>query len=195
MSETDFHISLKGNVEALYCSLNKRKEFYITVQNLTDSYMPQVKVSLTGPPEVKILIKREFYGGIAKRNSRNRLFSILPKENGVFTLTANLLTKKGHNITLPISVQVGTVQTITKPISLASATQIETPIVKVNCPYCGDEIDKDAKFCPHCGSSIEKKTQETQDVQDVPENKKCQNCGTELAMEAKFCASCGQKLE
>jgi len=192
MSESDFNFSLKGNVEALYCSLNKRKEFYITVQNLTDNYMPQVKVNLTGPPEVKILIKREFYGGIAKRNSRNRLFSILPKENGVFTLTANLLTKRGHNITLPVSVQVGTVQTITKPISLASVTQSETPAVKVNCPFCGDEIDNDAKFCPHCGSNIETKTQ---DVPKVQENKNCQNCGTDLPIEAKFCASCGQKVE
>jgi len=141
MSEPDFHISLKGNVEALYCNLNKRKEFYITVQNLTDSYIPQVKVSLTGPPEVKILIKREFYGGIAKRNSRNRLFSILPKENGVFTLTANLLTKRGHNITLPVSVQVGVVQEVTKPISLVSTYETEKVGVKVNCPYCGDQID------------------------------------------------------
>ena len=192
MSESDFHFGLKGNVEALYCGLKKRKEFYITVQNLTDTYMPQVKVSLTGPPEVKILIKREFYGGIAKRNSRNRLFSILPKENGVFTLTANLLTKRGHNLTLPISVQVGTVQTTTKPISLASATKSETPAVKVNCPFCGDKIDQDAKFCPHCGSNIAEKTL---DVQDVQENKKCQNCGTELPIEAKFCATCGQKIE
>jgi predicted RNA-binding Zn-ribbon protein involved in translation (DUF1610 family) len=192
MSESDFHISLKGNVEALYCSLNKKKEFYITVQNLTESYMPQIKVSLTGPPEVKILIKREFYGGIAKRNSRNRLFSILPKENGVFTLTANLITKRGHNITIPISVQVGTVQTITKPISLASETKSETLAVKVNCPFCGDKIDHDAKFCPHCGSNIAEKTQ---DMQDVQENKKCQNCGTELPIEAKFCATCGQKIE
>jgi len=189
MSESDFHIGLKGNVEAIYCSLNKRKEFYITVQNLTDSYMPQVKVQLSGPPEVKILIKREFYGGIAKRNSRNRLFSILPKENGVFTLTANLLTKRGHNLTLPISVQVGTVQTITKPIPLASETKSETPAVIVNCPFCGDKIDEDAKFCPHCGSDIAEK------AQDVKDNKNCPNCGTELPIEAKFCASCGQKVE
>jgi len=188
-SESDFHFSLKGNVEALYCNLNSRKNFYITVQNLTDNYIPQVKVNLSGPPEVKILIKREFYGGIAKRNSRNRLFTVLPKENGVFTLTANLLTKRGHNITLPISVQVGTVQTKAQPISLASVTKSETPAVKVNCPFCGDKIDEDAKFCPHCGSNIEEKTQ------DVKDNKNCPNCGTELPIEAKFCAHCGQKVE
>lgn len=192
MSESDFHFSLKGNVEALYCSLNRRKEFYITVQNLSDNYIPQVKVNLSGPQEVKILIKREFYGGIAKRNSRNRLFTILPKENGVFTLTANLLTKRGHNITLPISVQVGTVQTKGQPISLVSVTKSETPAVKVNCPFCGDKIDSDAKFCPHCGSNIEEKSQ---DVKDEKDNKNCPNCGTELPIEAKFCANCGQKMD
>ena len=195
MSESDFHFSLKGNVDALYCSLNKRKEFYITVQNLTEFYMPQVKVNLTGPPEVKILIKREFYGGIAKRNSRNRLFTILPKQNGVFTLTANLLTKKGHNLTLPITVQVGTVQTITKPISLASVTKRETPSVKINCPFCGDKIDGDAKFCPHCGSNLTDVKKEAVTSQEEKAIKHCQNCGTELPIEAKFCAKCGQKAE
>ena len=195
MSESDFHFSLKGNVEALYCSLNRRKEFYITVQNLTDAYMPQVKVHLSGPPEVKILIKREFYGGIAKRNSRNRLFAILPKENGVFTLTANLLTKKGHNLTLPISVQVGTVQTKAQPISLASVTKSETPAVKVNCPFCGDKIDGDAKFCPHCGSNLTEVKKEAVETQEEKAIKHCQNCGTELPIEAKFCAKCGQKAE
>jgi len=193
MSESDFHFSLKGNVEALYCSLNRKKEFYITVQNLTENYMPQVKVNLTGPPEVKILIKREFYGGIAKRNSRNRLFTILPKQNGVFTLTANLLTKKGHNLTLPITVQVGAVQTITKPISLASVTKRETPAVKINCPFCGDKIDGDAKFCPHCGSDLTDVKKEAVTSQEEKTIKHCQNCGTELPIEAKFCAKCGQK--
>ncbi len=195
MSESDFHFNLKGNVEALYCSLNKRKEFYITVQNLTDSYMPQVKVNLTGPPEVKILIKREFYGGLAKRSSRNRLFTILPKQNGVFTLTANLLTKKGHNLTLPISVQVGTIQTRAQPISLASVTKSEPPAVKVNCPFCGDKIDGDAKFCPHCGSNLADVKKEAVASQEEKTIKHCQNCGTELPIEAKFCAKCGQKAE
>ncbi|MHA1509200.1 MAG: zinc-ribbon domain-containing protein, partial [Promethearchaeota archaeon] len=94
----------------------------------------------------------------------------------------------GHNITLPISIQVGNVQTTAKPISIASVTKSETPAVKVNCPYCGDEIDKDAKFCPHCGSNIAEKTQ------DIKDTKNCQNCGNELPIEAKFCASCGQAV-
>jgi hypothetical protein len=61
MSESDFNISLKGNVDALYVSLGRRKEFYITVQNLTESYMPQVKVRLSLPPQVRLLVKSEWY--------------------------------------------------------------------------------------------------------------------------------------
>ena len=189
MSESDFQFNLKGNIEALYCSLNKRKKFYITVQNLTDNYIPQVKVRLSGPPEVKIMVKSGFFGGLAKRNSKNRLFTILPKEKGIFTLNANLLTKRGHNLTLPISVQVGTVQNKVQPISLVSMTRSETPAMKVNCPFCGDKIDEEAKFCPHCGSNLEEKTQ------DVKDYKNCQNCGYDLPIEAKFCAKCGQKVE
>ena len=195
MSATDFYFALKGNVDSLYATLNKRKEFYITVQNLTDNYLPQVKVKLTGPPEVKLLIKMEFYGGIAKRHSKNRLFTVLAKQNGIFTLTATLTTKRGHNIELPISLQVGAVQEVTKPISLVSTHEPEKTSVKVNCPYCGDQIDGDAKFCPHCGSNLVDFKEESVETQEETKAKHCQNCGNDLPIEAKFCAKCGQKVE
>jgi len=83
MSEADVNISLKGNVDAVYASLGKRKEFFIVVQNLTENYMPQVRVRLTMPPQVRLLVKSEWYGGIAKHYSKSRLFTILVKENGV----------------------------------------------------------------------------------------------------------------
>lgn len=194
MSATDFHFSLKGNVDSLYTTLNKRKQFYITVQNLTDSYVPQVKVRLSGPPEVKLLIKLEFYGGIAKRNSKNRLFTVLPKENGIFTLTATLTTKKGHAIELPIILQVGGVQEVRKPISLVSKPEAEKTISNVNCPFCGNKIDEDAKFCPHCGSNLVDIKKESVETQAEVSVKHCQNCGKELPGEAKFCAKCGQKV-
>lgn len=194
MSATDFHLSLKGNVDSLYATLNRRKEFFITVQNVTDNYIPQVKVKLSGPPEVKLLIKIELYGGIAKRHSKNRLFTVLPKENGVFNLTATLTTKKGHHIELPIILQVGIIQEVTKPISLVSKPEAEKTITKVNCPFCGDKIDEDAKFCPHCGSNLVDVKKESVETQVEVKAKHCQNCGMELPGEAKFCAKCGQKV-
>ncbi len=195
MSATDFHFSLKGNVDSLYTTLNKRKEFYITVQNLTDNYIPQVKVKLSGPPEVKLLVKIEFYGGIAKRNSKNRLFTVLPKADGIFTLTATLTTKKGHMIELPITLQVGGIQEATKPISLVSKPVEEKSTVKVNCPFCGDKIDEDAKFCPHCGSDLTEVKKEAVENQEEKTSKQCHNCGRDLPIEAKFCAKCGEKVE
>jgi len=194
MSASDFNISLKGNVDAVYVSLGKRKEFYITVQNLTENYMPQVRVRLSVPSQVRLLVKSEWYGGIAKRNSKNRLFTILVKENGVYNLTATLTSKKGHNITLPITVQAGTTQAPTKTISLLSKPISDKPVSKqvskVNCPYCQTEISDDAKFCPHCGSDVEEKLKQEKDL--LP--KHCSNCGVELHEEAKFCAKCGQKV-
>jgi len=195
MSASDFHFSLKGNVDSIHTTRNKRKDFYIVVQNLTDNYIPQVKVKLSGPPEVKLLVKVENYGGLPKRNSKERIFKVLSKENGVFTLTAALTTKSGHNIELPITFQVGVVKEGTKPISLVSKPEAEKTISKVNCPFCSEKIDEDAKFCPHCGSNLTEVKEETVENQDDKITKHCKICGRELSKEAKFCAKCGQKVE
>jgi len=191
MSESDFNISLKGNVDVVQAMLGIKKEFYITVQNLTENYMPQVKVKLSMPPQVRLFTKSEWYGGIAKHQSKNRLFAVSVKENGVYDITATLTTKKGHNITYPFIVQVGTAQAPTKTISLLSKPVVDKPVSNVNCPYCHAEVKEDAKFCPHCGSNVEEKLKEIQETKLATH---CSNCGTELQEEAKFCASCGQKV-
>ena len=195
MSASDIHFSLKGNVDSLYATRNKRKDFYIIIQNLTDNYIPQVKVKLSGPPEVKLLVKVENYGGLPKRNSKNRVFKVLSKQNGNFTLTATLTTKSGHNIELPIKLQVGAVQEGTKPKPIIAKPEAEKTIVKVNCPFCGEKIDEDAKFCPHCGSKLTEVKEEAVENQEEKPTKHCLNCGRELSKEAKFCAKCGQKVE
>jgi len=195
MSASDFHFSLMNNVDSLQTSPNKRKAFYIIAQNLTDQFMPQVKVKLSGPPEVKLLIKTEIYGGIPNRSSKKRVFKVLSKKNGVFTLIATLTTSKGHNIELPITLQVGVVQSVAKPVSLPIKDDAENLMVKVNCPYCGDQIDEESKFCPHCGSNVVNVKEEPVRSQEEVKTKHCQNCGNELPIEAKFCAKCGQKVD
>lgn len=194
MSATDFHFSLKDNVDTLYATLNKRKGFYIIVQNLTDKLIPQVKVKLSSPPEVKLLVKEQLYGGIAERISKKRVFKVLPKKKGIFTLTATLTTRSGHVIELPIIFQVGVVQEVTKPISLASKHKVENTGSKTNCPYCGDKIDEDTKFCSHCGSNLVDLKKVAKENQEEINIKQCQNCGTELPIESKFCAKCGQEV-
>ena len=195
MSASDFHFSLKGNVDSLNANRNKRKDFYIIVQNLTDNFIPQVKVKLSGPPEVKLLVRVENYGGLPKRISKNRVFKVLSKENGIFTLTATLTTKNGHKIELPITLQVGVVQEGTKPISLVAKPEAEKTVVKVNCPFCGEKIDEDAKFCPHCGSNLTEVKEEAVENQEEKITKLCKNCGRDLSKIAKFCPKCGQKVE
>ncbi len=192
MSESDLNISLKGNVDAIYANLGRRKEFYITVQNLTENYMPQVRVKLSAPPQVKLLSKSEWYGGITKHSSKNRLFSLLIKENGVYDLIATLTTKKGHNITFPFILQVGTTQAPIKTTSLLSKPIVDKPVSKVNCPYCHTEMSEDVKFCPHCGSNVEEKLKE---IQEKKLAEHCSNCGIELQEGAKFCAKCGQNVQ
>ena len=189
---SEFNISLKGNADAVYATLAKRKEFFIVVHNLTENYMPQVRVRLSVPPQVKLVVKSEWYGGIAKHYSKSRLFTIMVRENGVYDITATLTTKKGHNITFPFIVQAGTAQAPTKTISLLSKPSVDQPVSKVNCPYCQTEISQDAKFCPHCGSGVEEKLKEIQEI-DLS-GRHCANCGVELLKEAKFCAKCGQKV-
>lgn len=191
MISTQIKFSLKNDAEAVYGVLNRKKEFYLVVHNFQGRYFPQVRVVLAGPPEVRIRIKSEWYGGIGNGNKKSRLFAIIPKAEGIFTLTATLSSKKTILLTLPIEVRVGNVQVPPKPVlqqnQLTPVT--EKSITKISCPFCGEGTESDAKFCPICGSNLEGK---------LNEEKKtiiCPNCAHELPLDAKFCASCGEKIE
>lgn len=188
---TQIKFSLKNDAEAVYSVFNRKKEFFLVVHNFQGHYLPQVRVVITGPPEVKLRIKSEWYGGIGNGRKKSRLFSIIPKAEGVFTLTATLSSKRIILLTLPVEVRVGNVQVSPKPVlQQKQPTQaIEKSITKINCPFCGEGTESDAKFCPICGSNLEEKLK--------VENKAkfCPNCAHELPLDAKFCASCGEKIE
>ena len=49
------------------------------------------------------------------------------------------------------------------------------------CPYCGEGIEKGAKFCPHCGENL---------VTDIT----CPECGQKVPEDTKFCPNCGHKF-
>ncbi len=59
-----------------------------------------------------------------------------------------------------------------KPITTSSESMI-------NCPNCGLEIRKQAKFCKFCGEKMVKE---------------CNNCGHQNRSQAKFCTKCGNNL-
>ena len=179
---------LKNDAKAVYSSLNRRTEFFLVVHNFQGHYLPQVRVILTGPPQFRLVIRNESYGGIGNGHKKSRLFKIIPKAEGVFTLTAILSSKRVNLLTLQIEVIVGNVQVPVRPI----AQQVQEPIAKksvtqINCKYCHEKIDSDAKFCPHCGANLTEKTESTVKI--------CKSCGMELPLEAKFCAKCGEKAE
>ena len=180
---------LKNDAEAVYGSLNRKQEFYLVVQNFLGKYLPQVRVVLNGPPEIRILIKSERYGGIGIRHKKSRLFSIIPKAEGIFSLTATLSSKTNVLLRLPIDVRVGNVQIPSRPSIHQAVPVFEKPVTKVNCPFCGEEIESDAKFCPICGAKLGEKQKEES------KTKICSSCGHELPLDAKFCAKCGVKME
>lgn len=180
---------LKNDAEAVYGSLHKKQEFYLVVQNFHGKYLPQVRVMLNGPPEIRILIRSERYGGIGNRYKKSRLFSIIPKAEGIFTLTATLSSRNNVILTLPIEVRAGNVQIPLRPSIQQAQPVFEKPVTKVNCPFCGEEIESDAKFCPICGAKLGEKQKEEK------KTKICSSCGHELPLDAKFCAKCGVKME
>jgi len=192
MSQSNIILKLKNDAEAVNAFPNKKKEFFITLINASPNYLPQARVRIEGPPQIKYLINSEWYGGVAAGKSKKRLFSIIPKEEGIFKLTAALSSKSQPIISVPIEVRAGNVaivQKVSEPTMEASTKTLK----KVNCPFCHELIDSDASFCPHCGSNIQQKLQESKDK--IKETKFCVKCGTELPSDAKFCAKCGTKLK
>jgi ribosomal protein L40E len=193
MSQSNIKLKLNGNAEAVFAFPNKKNEFYIDLFNMSSNYLSQAKIKIEGPPEVKLLVKFEWYGKVAPGKSKRRLFIIIPKEEGTFQLTAYLTSNKKPIIDTSFEVRVGKVgmtQEVSKP-SMAP-TEAET-IKKTNCPFCDELINSDVSFCPHCGSNIKRKLEKSQ--KDVKDPKFCVKCGAELPSQAKFCIKCGSKLE
>lgn len=180
---------LKNEAEAVYGTLYRKREFYLVVQNYQGYYLPNVSVMLTGPPEIKMLIRSERYGGIGNRSRKSRLFSIIPKAEGIFSLTATLYSRNNILLTIPVEVRVGNIQSTSKPMSQIVQPVSTKPIIEINCPFCGEKIESDAKFCPICGSKLGELQKEEK------KTKICPNCGQELPLDAKFCAKCGTKTD
>ena len=190
MSQANIILRLKNDAEAVIAFPNKKKEFFIDLFNGSPNYLPQARVRIEGPPEFKYLVKSEWYGGVGSGRSKRRLFSIIPKEEGIFKFTASLSSKSQPITSVPIQIRVGNVA-ITQKVSQSVKPSETKPISKVNCPFCHELIDSDASFCPHCGSNVLQKLEEAKEP--IKDTKFCVKCGTELPSDAKFCAKCGTK--
>lgn len=188
MSNIGIKFALKNDAKLVHSSLNRRTEFYLVVQNFESRYLPQVKVVLSGPPEIKIIVKSERYGGLSNGRKKSRLFTIIPKSEGIFTLNAHLYSGNYERLTIPIEVRVGNVQAQSQPIFQPVKQEVKKPIKQINCPFCHEKINDDAKFCSNCGSDLTEKV-----VDEKKTTKICYHCGHELPLDAKFCAKCGEK--
>jgi hypothetical protein len=125
---------LKNDAEAVHCMLDRKKEFFLVVHNFQGQYLPQVRVVLTGPPEVIIRVKSEWYGRIGNGNKKSRLFAIVPKAEGIFNLTATLSSKNNVLLSLPVELRVGDVQIPPKPISQPEPPKLISQPLETNSP-------------------------------------------------------------
>lgn len=61
----------------------------------------------------------------------------------------------------------------------------------VNCPVCGETMQKNAAACPKCGAKTEAEEVEVVEAEVVSF---CSSCGNKLESNAKFCNQCGAKV-
>jgi len=101
-SNPDFKLYLEGEAETVFLTQYVPSKVYLIVEKLSSARIPGVKVQLSGPLQVNILIKSR------RANSKiNRFyFTISASKPGIFMLTATLTSKAGHRIAFPIKIQV-----------------------------------------------------------------------------------------
>jgi len=63
----------------------------------------------------------------------------------------------------------------------------------IKCPYCFEEIEKQANRCPHCAQFLIDPLIET-DFKSI-ERKKCVYCGKKIFKESKICKYCKKWLD
>ncbi|MHA1916504.1 MAG: hypothetical protein ACW97V_19300 [Promethearchaeota archaeon] len=86
----DNEFYLKNKPEDLFVPLKKEKNLTITIENLHQNSLRNVRVTLSGPSQVEILEDTKDHEAIASKTIRNTLFTVIPQESGVFTLTTSL---------------------------------------------------------------------------------------------------------
>ena len=81
-----------------------RTKIYLHVEKQSASPIYGVKVQLSGPPQIDVVIKsRKIH---PKKRTITIFFPISAKKPGLFTLTATLTSDAGHRIVLPIKIRV-----------------------------------------------------------------------------------------
>jgi len=103
--ESDLEISIEGDEEALLVLLNTIKKFNLKVKNNSLNTIYDVKVNLSGPPQVALLSNRIIFQAIGAKSTISAPVRIIPEETGIFTLSAELLSNAGHTLTFLIELR------------------------------------------------------------------------------------------
>ncbi|MHA2182510.1 MAG: zinc-ribbon domain-containing protein, partial [Promethearchaeota archaeon] len=127
MSKSDIELSLDGNVETLFVQPNVRKKFNIVVWNHRNNPLRDVKLELSGPPQVELIVFSKMIRFIGSLSVKKTYFTILPEVSGHFILTVKLHSKSGDTLTYLIKLQVKSPKSIEKQES-SLASQQETPL-------------------------------------------------------------------
>ena len=103
-SDPDFNFYLDWITESSVVHQYMRTKIYLHVEKQSSSPISGVKVQLSGPPQIDIVIKsRKIH---PKKRTNTIFFPISAKKPGLFTLTATLTSDAGHQIALPIKIKV-----------------------------------------------------------------------------------------
>ena len=103
-SDPDFNFYLDWVTESSIVHQYMRTKIYLHVEKLSSSPIYGVKVQLSGPPQIDLVIKsRKIH---PKKRTNTIFFPISAKKPGLFTLTATLTSDTGHRIALPINIRV-----------------------------------------------------------------------------------------
>jgi len=81
---------LKQEPEEMIIAPQKKLVLTLRVRNFNPHTLRNVKITLSGPAQVDILEDTKVHIAIERKTIRNSVFTIIPRELGVFTLTATL---------------------------------------------------------------------------------------------------------
>ena len=103
-SDPDFNFYLDLITESSVVHQYRRTKIYLHVEKQSSSPISGVKVQLSGPPQIDIVIKsRKIH---PKKRTNTIFFPISAKKSGLFTLTATLTSNAGHRIAFPFKIRV-----------------------------------------------------------------------------------------
>lgn len=181
-------ITINNNAEVLYGAPNKKRSFRLNIHNYQTQNLSRIKLTLSGPSDVRIFKPIRSFGDIGIGRSKTQSFTILPFTKGTFILTATLKSENTVLLSYQFEYRVGIEYTPPRPVANPYTSPFAKPdtIIMIECPSCNSSVKSTVKFCPNCGTDMKS-------VKEQELNKICPSCGEEnLPKEAKFCPICGE---